>query len=759
MRQNVRRWGHAASVWLRSRDPGLAATRRAGRACVVASALFALSMRVFHSPAMAYYAAFGCFAMLLFVEFTGPMAQRLRLHLGLAVAWAALVTLGTLAAGVTWVAVTATVVVAFLILLSGVVSSVIASCSTALLLAFVIPVTSPVPYSQLLDRLAGVGLASCGSMLAIRLLWPRPSTDPLSAPAISVCKTVAIQLRDEAGPSAGDIDEQSATARALNAEQASSAARDLRRAFESTPYRPTGLSTGSRALVRLVDELIWLSAVAADGVLAHEPSLNRRPEARTVHHAAADLLDRSAALLENPLGALEPVREGTRLLRAAMDMLIDSRAARPPHHVRTGGADAEERAVLTALDTSFRAKELGFATLQVARNMEVAAAAERRGWFERLLGHEPDALGGRVSSARARLSAHLNLRSVWARNSLRAAVGLGIAVTLADITNLQHAFWILLGTLSALRSNAVNTGQNALSAVGGTVAGSFVGAALLQLLGHHSTVLWIVLPLAIMAMGMAPTVISFAAGQAAFTVALVVVFSIGQNLDWHLALLRLQDVVLGCGVSLLVAVCLWPRGATATVNRALADAYTACAVYLQSVVEHRLGLPDRADQGGHSPTEAERQATAASHRLDDSFRTYLAERGAKPVSLAAMTTLVTGVTRLRLMGDALRHLLQRAGETQLNTGSGPARLELVRAAEGVTASYRVLAASIERGSPTVPLGGSAEDLRIVESVYRDLLGSGDTRANVVRIVWTSKYLQSAHQLLRSLAAAAGTAGE
>ncbi|MGW5047475.1 FUSC family protein [Streptomyces griseoluteus] len=759
MRQNVRRWGHAASVWLRSRDPGLAATRRAGRACVVASALFALGMRVFHSPAMAYYAAFGCFAMLLFVEFTGPMAQRLRLHLGLAVAWAALVTLGTLAAGVTWVAVTATVVVAFLILLSGVVSSVIASCSTALLLAFVIPVTSPVPYSQLLDRLAGVGLASCGSMLAIRLLWPRASTDPLSAPAISVCKTIAIQLRDETGPSPGDIEEQSATARALNAEQASSAARDLRRAFESTPYRPTGLSTSSRALVRLVDELIWLSAVAADGVLAHEPSSNRRPEARAVHHAAADLLDRSAALLENPLGALEPVREGTRLLRAAMDMLIESRAARPSHHVCTDGADAEERAVLTTLDTSFRAKQLGFATLQVARNTEVTAAAERRGWFERLLGHEPEALGGRVSSARARLSAHLNLRSVWVRNSLRAAVGLGIAVTLAAITNFQHAFWILLGTLSALRSNAVNTGQNALSAVAGTVVGSFVGAALLQLLGHHSTVLWIVLPLAIMAMGMAPTVISFAAGQAAFTVALVVVFSIGQNVDWHLALLRLQDVVLGCGVSLLVAVCLWPRGATATVNRALADAYTACALYLQSVVEHRLGLPDEADQGGHSPTEEERQATAASHRLDDSFRTYLAERGAKPVSLAAMTTLVTGVTRLRLMADALQHLLQRAGETQRNTGSGPARLELVRAAEGVTASYRVLAASIERGSPTVPLDGSAEDLRVVESVYRDLLGSGDTRANVVRIVWTSKYLESAHQLLRSLAAAAGTAGE
>ncbi|MFF7469633.1 FUSC family protein [Streptomyces sp. NPDC008092] len=759
MRHHVRGRGLSVSAWLRSRDPGLAATRRACRASVVASALFAVSMQVFHSPAMAYYAAFGCFSMLLFVEFTGPMAQRLRLHVGLAVAWAALVTLGTFAAGVTWLGVAATVVVAFLILLSGVVSSVIASSSTALLLAFVIPVTSPVPYSQLIARLAGVGLASCGSMLAIWLLWPRASTDPLSTPAIRVCRSTAVRLRDEAAPPMDDAEAASATALTHNAEQAGAAVRDLRRAFDSTPYRPTGLSTGSRALVRLVDELIWLGAVAADGPPAHEPSSDRRTEACAVLRAVADLLDRSAALLGNPLGAPEPVQEGTRLLRAAMDTLIEGPAAQPPHHVRTDGAEMEERAVLTTLDAAFRAKELGFAALQVAHNVQVAAAAERRGWFERLLGREPDALGGSVSSARARLGAHLTVTSVWVRNSLRAAVGLGIAVTLADITNLQHAFWILLGTLSALRSNALNTGQNALRAVAGTVVGSVVGAALLQLLGHHGTVLWFVLPVAVLAMGVAPTVISFAAGQAAFTVALVVVFSIGQNPDWHIALLRLQDVVLGCAVSLVVSLCLWPRGATAAVNRALAEAYTDCAAHLRSVVEHHLGLPAEAEKDGRSPAEEEWRAAAAARRLDDSFRTYLAERGAKPVSLAAMTTLVTGVARLRLMADALQHLWQRAGETRPDAGSDPARLELVRAAEGVSASYRVLATGIERRSPTVASGDPPEDLRLVESVYRDLLGSGDTRAHVVLIVWTSKYLEAARTLLPSLAAAASTADE
>ncbi|MER5519772.1 FUSC family protein [Streptomyces sp. NPDC002763] len=326
---------------------------------------------------------------------------------------------------------------------------------------------------------------------------------------------------------------------------------------------------------------------------------------------------------------------------------------------------------------------------------------------------------------------------------------------------MQHAFWILLGTLSALRSNALNTGQNALRAVAGTAVGSVLGAALLQLIGHHNAVLWFVLPVAIVAMGTAPTVISFVAGQAAFTVALVVVFSIGQDQDWHIALLRLQDVALGCVVGLLVALCLWPRGATATVGKALAEACTDCAAYLQGVVEYGVGRPGEVEVDRSSPTEEERQAAAALRRLDDSFRTYLAERGSKPVSLAAMTTMVNGVARLRLLANALQELWRRAGEARLNTDGGRARLELTRAAEGVAASYRVLAAGIERHSSTaVPVnGGPVGDRRLVESVYRELLRAGDMQANTARMVWTSEYLEAAQKLQLSLSAAAAAAGE
>ncbi|MGW4913553.1 hypothetical protein [Streptomyces sp. NPDC004270] len=106
-------------------------------------------------------------------------------------------------------------------------------------------------------------------------------------------------------------------------------------------------------------------------------------------------------------------------------------------------------------------------------------------------------------------------------------------------------------------------------------------------------------------------------------------------------------------------------------------------------------------------------------------------------------------------------LWRRAGEARLNTDGSRARLELTRAAEGVAASYRVLAAGIERHSSTaVPVNaGPVGDRRLVEAVYRELLRAGDMQANTARMVWTSEYLEAAQKLQLSLSAAAAAAGE
>jgi hypothetical protein len=744
-------------TWLRAHDPELAATRRAARAALVMPALFALCSQVLHAPAMATYAAFGSFSMLLLVEFTGPMVQRLRAHVGLAVAWAALICLGTLAARATWLAVTVTVLVGFLVLFLGVVSSVLAGATTALLLAFILPVTSPAPLSQLPDRLAGAGLAAAGTMLAISLLWPRPTAHPLCAPAARVCRAAAAQLRADASHLAAEPDAPSVEQCEATADQATAAASDLRTAFDATPYRPTGLSTSSRALVRLVDELTWLCTIVADSGPpdhAHPPC---DPEAHVVRRVAAAVLDRAADLLEDPYGAPEALRASSADLNEAITGMERSATTRLPLHPPRAGTEWEPRAFIESLDLSFRAQELGFATLQIAGNVDLAAAAQRRSWRDRLLGYEPGALARPLASARERGVAHLKPHSVWLHNSLRGAIGLGIAVTLANLTSVQNSFWVILGTLSVLRSNALNTGQNAVRAVGGTIVGSLIGAGLLHLIGHHGTALWFLLPLAVLVAGIAPTVVSFAAGQAAFTITLVILFNIGQNPDWHIALLRTQDIALGCAVSVLVGLFFWPRGAAAAVDQALAEAYTDSARYLAGAVDYAVGRCGSSPVAADVPLQERRQAAAAARRLDDAFRSYLAERGPKRLPLADMTTLVTGIVGLRLAADAVLGLWQRSEERHTEADRAEARLVLMGAAGRVSAWYRDLATSLGRHTtlPDPLPRNPAAEARLVDSLRRDLWDeSGQATDTAVRIIWTADHLNAARRLQPSLAAAA-----
>ena len=42
---------------------------------------------------------------------------------------------------------------------------------------------------------------------------------------------------------------------------------------------------------------------------------------------------------------------------------------------------------------------------------------------------------------------------------------------MADISGVQHGFWVVLGTLSVLRTNAASTESTALRALGGTLLG------------------------------------------------------------------------------------------------------------------------------------------------------------------------------------------------------------------------------------------------------------------------------------------------
>jgi hypothetical protein len=142
-------------------------------------------------------------------------------------------------------------------------------------------------------------------------------------------------------------------------------------------------------------------------------------------------------------------------------------------------------------------------------------------------------------------------------------------------------------------------------------------------------------------------------------VVLVILYDIIAPAGWTIGLVRLEDIAIGCAVSLGVGLLFWPRGAAAALGTALSEAYQESAHYLASAVEFGMGRCDLEAPTRPAPATEAVRAASASRRLDDTFRGYLAERGSKPVPLAGVTTLITGPAALRLSGDAVLDLWQR----------------------------------------------------------------------------------------------------
>ena len=318
-------------------------------------------------------------------------------------------------------------------------------------------------------------------------------------------------------------------------------------------------------------------------------------------------------------------------------------------------------------------------------------AARRRGWY----GIQPEGTtaerrAAALSGAIGVLTRHASFRSVWFLNSLRGSLALAAAVLVADLSGVQHGFWVVLGTLSVLRTSAASTESTALRALAGTVVGFAAGALLLLGIGTSTPALWTALPIAIAVAAYAPGTMPFAFGQAAFTIVVVVLFNLLVPAGWRVGLLRIEDVALGCLVSLVVGVLFWPRGAASVVGDDLADAFRRGAAYLTQSVDWALGTR-------HDPPDTGVGAVTAGIRLDEALRGFLAEQGAKKLSKKDLWMLVMAATRLRLTAYSLAG--QRAPEhlrQHQDQGKAYARTTLAHAAADLTGFYERIAALVGR---------------------------------------------------------------
>ena len=557
-----------ARGWLTGHDPGLVALRKALRVTVAACIGFFVCEYLVGLSTIATYAVFGTIAFGVLSDVSGPPAQRTRTYLAAWPVALVLVAIGTAAARSTPAAVVGMLVVGFAVAFAGVGGPRIAGVANGLQLFYVLPCFPPYDPASLPQRLVGLTIGIGLVAAADRLLWPAGAPVPFSVRLADAVDAVAHYVTGL--PADGPR------------EAAEAAVQALRPSGLPAAVRPTGPGRRDRGLTHATAELHTM-LVRARLLAELLPDLHD-PAARSASEAVRAAVGETLARCSAALRAAGPPPETGPLVAGVVDYL-EGRAERIADHLT--GDELPPLVRIGALTAAVGDAALG---LVFAVRAGTGAAPEptvdppASAWY---LGVPTAALWWR------RLAAHFTPRSVYFQNAVRLALGLAAARLAADLLDLTHGFWVLLATLSLMRTSAIASGLALIPAFIGTLAGAFVAAGVLTLIGDDTIVYAVVLPIAMVVTFAAGPLFGPAAAQFGFTIVVSVLFAQLAPTTWRLAEVRLTDVVIGGLIGALIGAAVWPRGGAGEVRRAAALCLRSTADELVATVRALTGVPSR----------------------------------------------------------------------------------------------------------------------------------------------------------------------
>ncbi|MDV3133480.1 FUSC family protein [Mycobacterium sp. 29Ha] len=611
---------------LRQRDPEFDALRRAVRAALVLPVAAAVGFAVGDSQT-ALFSIFGSVALLIMVDFPGNRPARALAYFGLGLNGFVLITLGTLVADHPWISVAVMFVLGVVVTFSGVLSEIVAAGQRATLLTFVLPACTPV--GPIGDRLLGwvVALAVC--VPAALFLLPPRHHDELRRHSALVCTRLADTL--EGSGSAKDA------TRAMNS---------LWESFLGADFRPVGLTAGSRALVRVVDDLGFLADRITDDTGRQLGDL-KPPLVRVLRDCAA--------VLSVPEPSARAAR-GTDLNSALAELRSIAQGRYREDILEILGVPDDAAAV--DVGRKLLGRRTFSATVGVTgRIIRNAAEADARPVWARVLGRRlpPTGTADWVMPETAAVAAITKglvaTRAVVLRSSLRTGLGLALAVAVTQVFPLQNGFWVVLGAMSVLRSSALSTGTRVVRAVAGTTLGFLLGVVVIELVGVDPIVMWVLLPVVAFGSAFVPEVASFIAGQAAFTMMVLIIFNLIRPTGWSVGLIRIQDVIIGAGVGIVVSVLLWPRGVRTRVSKVIDASFAVGASFLTAAV---LRVTRGASEEATDKVIAlSHDALEASRTVDDAVRQYLSESGGAADVRAPIVRRANRAVRLRAAAELI----------------------------------------------------------------------------------------------------------
>lgn len=631
------------------------ALHRATRAAIVSPSVFALTLLVVRDLQIATFAVFGCFGLLVMADFGGPRRARTLAYAGATLVGAALVALGTAVSISAAAAAAVMLAIGFVLSFAVVLGGYVAAAQTAMLLAFVLAASVSAPVSAIPARLAGWMIAGVVSTVAGVFFWPWFEHAALRKRAadacIAVAEVVAAVRRD---PPAERVDADVQIAR--------SAVSAVRSEYARTGMRAAGPTRRDRAFVELVTQLEQVVDLAERPFQQQRPAL--RPciqEGDELAGAVIGTLRADAAVLTGgPSPVIRDLEEARRAHRLALDNWAAAELA--------GGRAPEE--VLDGIDVDHTARVIAYLTIALSTNAVIAAGGRPDEGLTLPPGTpQLDGTRGVVVRSLGTIRTHLEPSSTILHSSARVAVGLAISVLLARTLGLGHAFWVVLGALSVLRSNALATGRTTVQALIGSVIGFAAGGLFAAVAGKDPVLMWIAMPIATFVASYAASAIGFVAGQAGFTLLVIIIFNLISPVGWQVGLVRIEDVALGTGISLVIGVLLWPRGARRDLARTTAGFYRSVSAYLAHAFELVLGADADAGIG-----QLRADAVRARDRAGEAFDAFLNERGSKPLDPDAAARLVSAGSQALLAADLLAMV---AIELRYRANSCPASVATV----------------------------------------------------------------------------------
>ena len=658
-----------AWAWLRARDPGLVTVRRAARVAIVACVGFYACRYGLGNPVLATYALFGTVALGALSQLPGTAAQRARTLLAVLPAGAVLVTAGTLLSITNWTAAAGMFVLGFLVTYAGVGGPRLVGLVNGMQLLYILPCFPPYDPHSLGYRLAGLALAVLLLVVAELTLWPERPPVPYQHRLAHAVRALADCLGGLADAVDGDSRARERLAAQLT--DAAEAAEAIRPSRLPPIQRPASAGRRDRALSQAGGAARLALGRTVDLFFEDGPQPLGAGDVATLLRQAAASARAAAAALDGTGSApdLDPIADALAGFRAARLRMVPD--AVHPDRLRLGAlalvvADGV-KVVVTAVRVATGAP--------IHPDPTPPGAQPGPFWYA----YRPTA-----TLWWHRFRENLTPRSVYFQGALRLALALAAARLLAGLLDLSHGFWVLLATLTLLRTSAADTRSALRPALVGTVAGAVLAGGLLVVVADPQVYV-IALPLAML--------IGFAAGpllgpgwaQALFTVVIAMVFAQVAPPDWRLAEARLLDVAVGAGVGLLIGLFAWPRGGAGELHRATANFLAASA----AVVRETVAVLTEATPPGPALPVARQQSLLA----EASYALYQSERhDPRTVAVDWQATLVAGHHVVR----GAEALLRSCPTGRMLTCRRP----LTAAAATVAGGYEELAARLRHGGRT-----------------------------------------------------------